>query len=247
MIGHGHVLKTCPLSPQLLQNIVISTLPSSKLLFRFKQMSSQSRLSPTACVIAFKVVNLTTTYSASNVAITQAGSGYLVGESFKILGVQLGGAAATNDLTLNVASTDINGGILTFSGYTGTAIGTSALDGLVFNVPLPVTGSFNYSYTRDASDVTRKLKERLIYNEKMAGTTITPGSASLVTGRPGVTPAGVNHLPAGNAEIAWIPLSNQYRLSYLFGKLNCLTGVGGAFNLNGPNSYNPATGAKEGS
>jgi hypothetical protein len=145
MIGHGHVLNTCPLSPQLLQNIVISTLPSSKLLFRFKQMSSQSS---------------------------------------------------------TTVSTDYQ------------------------------------TVTRDASDVTRQRKEFLIYNEKKSGTRIVPGGASLVSGRPGVTPAGVNHLPAGNAELLWIPQGNQYRLSYLFGKMETLsvagTPAGGAFNLDGP-------------
>ena len=142
MIGHGHVLKTCPLSPQLLQNIVISTLPSSKLLFRFKQMSSQS------------------------------------------------------------ASTNSDYG----------------------------------SVTRDASDITRQRKEFLIYNEKKAGSLIIKGKSSLLTSRSGTTPAGVNHIPAGNAGIAWIPYSNQFRLSYLFGRYNCpeVCQTGRAFNLNGP-------------
>ena len=92
------------------------------------------------------------------------------------------------------------------------------------------------SVTRDASDITRQRKEFLIYNEKKAGTTITPGKSSLLTSRSGTTPAGVNHIPAGNAGIAWIPYSNQFRLSYLFGRYNCpgVCQTGGAFNLNGP-------------
>lgn len=95
------------------------------------------------------------------------------------------------------------------------------------------SGSLDPFPTRDASDRTRMIKEKIIYQEKKSGR-IVSGGASLVTGRPQVTPAGVNHLPAGNAEILWIPQGNQYRLSYLFGKVQCAACSGRAFNLPGP-------------
>lgn len=75
---------------------------------------------------------------------------------------------------------------------------------------------------RDASDVTRILKERLIYNEKRAGTNIVPNTPGL--GR-------------GNAETLWQIQGNQFRTSYLFGKMHCTNCSGGVFNTNGPNSF----------
>ena len=74
--------------------------------------------------------------------------------------------------------------------------------------------------SRDASDITRQRKEFLIYNEKKSDTTITPGKSSLKS--------------KGNAQIAWIPQGNQFRLSYLYGKSKCLPAGGGVFNLDGP-------------
>ena len=58
--------------------------------------------------------------------------------------------------------------------------------------------------TRDASDITRQIKERLIYNgfNNNTGKTITPGSSNLMFQRPQVNPAGVNHIP-GNSEWSW--------------------------------------------
>lgn len=76
--------------------------------------------------------------------------------------------------------------------------------------------------TRDASDITRQLKERLIYNGFKGGSTITPGTSNLVLQRPTLNPAGVNHVP-GNSEWSWLPYGNQFRLSYFFGKMkNCI-------------------------
>ena len=72
--------------------------------------------------------------------------------------------------------------------------------------------------TRDASDVTRQLKERLIYNGFKNGSTITPGGANKLSSVPILNPAGVNHVP-GNSEWSWLPYGNQFRLSYLFGKM----------------------------
>jgi len=106
--------------------------------------------------------------------------------------------------------------------------------------------AFSSRVERDASDRTRAIRERLIYNEKRGGTNITPGGSSPITGRPQVTPAGVNHLPAGNAEVLWQQQGNNFRLAYLTGKLKCGGGFGGVYNLNGPNSFN-LTGAQSGS
>jgi hypothetical protein len=93
--------------------------------------------------------------------------------------------------------------------------------------------------TRDASDITRQLKERLIYNGFKSGSTITPGGSNKLNSVPILNPAGVNHVP-GNSEWSWLPYGNQFRLSYFFGKLNCpsiggcSTTKGGVFNGNGP-------------
>jgi len=93
--------------------------------------------------------------------------------------------------------------------------------------------------TRDASDVTRQIKEQLLYLNSKDTTTIRKDKSSLaVGGRPQINPAGVNHLP-GNSEWAWLPYSNQYRLSYFFGKMKCITNcsdglINGLFNGNGP-------------
>ena len=91
--------------------------------------------------------------------------------------------------------------------------------------------------TRDASDITRQIKERMLYLNSKDTTTIPQNKSSLaVGGRPQLNPAGVNHLP-GNSEWSWLPYSNQYRLSYFFGRLKqCESAAcgGGLFNGNGP-------------
>ena len=105
--------------------------------------------------------------------------------------------------------------------------------------------------TRDASDITRQIKERLLYVGFKNGSPVTPGTPNQMFQRPQVNPAGVNHIP-GNSEWSWLPYSNQYRLSYFYGKLQlggtaacnvCVgngslsttyTGKGAVFNGNGP-------------
>jgi hypothetical protein len=52
---------------------------------------------------------------------------------------------------------------------------------------------------RDASDITRAIREQIIYNEFKSGNTIVPG----------------------NTEDPWIPYANGFRISYLYGKLKC--------------------------
>lgn len=109
--------------------------------------------------------------------------------------------------------------------------------------------------TRDASDITRQIKERLLYLNSKDNTTIVKNKSSVaVGGRPQVNPAGVNEVP-GNSEWSWLPYSNQYRLSYFYGKLqlggaaacnNGCSGTRGAvFNGNGP--VLPGTSATTGS
>jgi len=102
--------------------------------------------------------------------------------------------------------------------------------------------------TRDASDITRQIKERLLYLNSKDATTINTNKSNLVLQRPQVNPAGVNHIP-GNSEWSWVPYGNQYRLSYFFGKMKGCTSsaCGGAlFNGNGPvlpGSNNGTTGS----
>ena len=117
----------------------------------------------------------------------------------------------------------------TYAGYIGT-VGASNPTGAI--------------PTRDASDITRQIKERLLYLNSKDNTTIVKNKSSLaVGGRSQVNPAGVNHVP-GNSEWSWLPYSNQYRLSYFYGKLQlggtatcnngCAVGKGAVFNGNGP-------------
>ena len=74
------------------------------------------------------------------------------------------------------------------------------------------SAALNYIPARDSSDVTRMIRERIIYNESKSGTVISPG----------------------NAEHQWLTYGNGFRLSYLNGKLKCTTCTGNAFYGNGP-------------
>lgn len=89
--------------------------------------------------------------------------------------------------------------------------------------------------TRDASDITRQLKERLIFNGFNANSVVKPGGANMVFQRAQVNPAGVNHIP-GNSEWSWLPFGNQFRLSYFFGKMNNSTIPGGAVTFSSPSA-----------
>ena len=186
----------------------------------FKQMSSQSTQFRTA---SFKFLKTSAgSYSTSNVLMMDGGIGYYnVGDALVTLGTSLGGATTTNDLTLTVSTVNTYGSILTYS-VSGT--GVSNIADIIFSIGVG-SSLFEYSTsliaTRDASDMTKMIKERIMYNEKRAGSTITAGKQTC----------------AGNAEVLWQPQGNQFRLSYLFGKVKCgacANGGGGAFNLNGP-------------
>jgi len=170
--------------------------------------------------------NLTMTATPS-ATIFYAGLGYTVGDQFVVSGSFFGGSGLpATSMTIRVLTVTTGGVIATISV-------TGSLGGDANNTPILL--QLNRDKYRDASDNTRALKEQIIYNEKRVNSPINSGkSGSLVFGRPGVNPGAENSIPAGNAGIAWIPQGNQYRLSYLFGKLKCGGGFAGAFNLNGP-------------
>jgi hypothetical protein len=64
---------------------------------------------------------------------------------------------------------------------------------------------------RDSSDLTRQIREQAIYRENKSGSVIQPGSS----------------------EHKWLMFGNQFRLSYLHGKVKCGDSSGCAFNKNG--------------
>jgi hypothetical protein len=146
------------------------------------------------------------------VTIDYAGFGYSQGDILVYQGTLFGGTTPANDLTL------------TFSVFPTGVLSTVSASGIA------PTGTGNFRLTldnvraskmnRDASDYTKMIKQRSIYLEKRKNSPIvTPGLSGY-----------------GNAELAWIPQGNQYRLDYLMGKTKCRACVGGAFNLNGPQS-----------
>jgi hypothetical protein len=102
-----------------------------------------------------------------------------------------------------------------YSGYTTASTGGNAANNNVVLGQIPL---------RDASDLTRRIREQIIYNENKVGSAIQPG------------------VPEGSP---WIIFGNKYRLSYLFGKLKCPTACSGsaetanAFNANGAFSTVP--------
>ena len=147
---------------------------------------------------------LNVTWAGSSAAygvgtITYAGYGFYVGQSFSFKGTLLGGTSPANDLTVSITGINASGGVNTFS-VSGTGPAAAGAGSYALNL-----GMTTRSALRDASDMTRMLKERLIYGEKRKGTATDT-----------------------------VPIQgNQHRLSYLFGKLKCGDGLAGAFNLNG--------------
>ena len=138
--------------------------------------------------------------------IVYGGSGYSQGDIFVYQGTLFGGNTPANDLTLTFTISAT--GVLSSPGQSGTA--PSGTGGITLTLD-NVRGS---KMNRDASDNTKMLKQRSIYLEKRQNSPIgPPGSAA-----------------------AWIPQGNQYRIDYLMGKTKCRACVGGAFNLNGPQS-----------
>jgi len=173
------------------------------------------------------VISITTpsnaAYSTGTVTVTYGGSGYKSGDFFAVRGDLLGGTSPANDMTFRVSTVNPIGAIATFA-VSGTS--TTTITTIVVTMDM----AFGQKFLRDASDRTRALRERLIYNEKRAGTNITPGTPGL--GR-------------GHAETLWQQQGNNFRMAYLTGKLKCGAAFGGAYNLNGPNSFK--NGAQSGS
>jgi len=184
-------------------------------------MSSSQTATNDPATITVVIGTASALYSAGTtiISIASRGVGYRIGNSFTVRGTFLGGASPANDLTISVATVNSYGGILTLA----TAVGTGGASSVgTYTTTLDFANT--YRFERDAGDITRSLRERLIYNEKRAGTNI---SSSVGMAR-------------GNAEPMWQQQGNNFRLAYLFGKLKCGAGFGGAFNLNGPNSFNLA-------
>lgn len=159
-------------------------------------MSSQ----PTAFTPA--LLNVSWTAGVYSVSILNAGFGYISGDSFIMKGTLFGGSSPQNDLTL-IPTVSQTGVIVTLA----IASGSTAPAG---------TGSIRIAYEnvrdkamRDASDITRRIKERIIHVESQRSS------------------------PINSYKYPEIIQSNQYRLSYIYGKLKCGACISGAFNLNG--------------
>ena len=170
-------------------------------------MSSQS--------ISFDPATVSVTWSGGTYTPTliYGGFGYSVGDVLTFPGTLFGGATPANDLRLTVNTPLSATGIISSVTASGTSTGSGSIILTVDNV----RGS---KMNRDAADHTKMIKQRLIYLEKRRNSPIvTPGLAGY-----------------GNAQLAWIPQGNQYRLDYLFGKMKCRDCTGGVFNLNGPQS-----------
>ena len=106
-----------------------------------------------------------------------------------------------------MSSQSVNAG--TYSGYQikPTPSATPGV-GTLFMLPTPA---------RDASDITRAIREQIKYNEFKSGSVVSPG----------------------NTHDPWISYGNGFRLSYLYGKLKCSAcgtdnAGGNAFAGNGP-------------
>lgn len=117
----------------------------------------------------------------------------------------------------------------------------------VTNIPNPSSGTVDYKITtgsgrlnetRDTSDVTRSIKERSIYNEFKASSTIlnSPKMTRMST---------ADTINSGASGTLWLQQSNQFRLSYLFGRTKC-TICPTSFNENGVRNFT-VNGVQEGS
>jgi hypothetical protein len=175
-------------------------------------------------------VNPSLGYTAT---IEYAGTGYTTGDTFIIRGTMLGGTSPVNDLTITVTAGTVNGLPNAVSSLSVSGVGTG-----------PVAQSLSLEYpnnktARDSSDITRMLKERTIYNEYRSGTNI---ANSVKSDRLG----GVVFSNPGAANQRELLQSNQFRMSYLKGRMNCGACAGGYFNVNGPLSFN-SSGTRTGS
>lgn len=191
-------------------------------------MSSQSVGGFHPAVFSVSVASATS--YAGTVSIVFGGNGYVQGDVVVIPGTFFKSSTYTgtsaNDLTVTL--TTVVNGVITVITSSGTSPTTTSGT---------VTGTFDVEFlngrnkptlTRDSSDYTRQLKERLIYNEFQ-----NQVNNAKQDRRGGVSSAG-----PGAAGTLQEQQSNQFRLSYLFGKRNCGNCAGGWFNTNGVRNFN---------
>lgn len=161
-------------------------------------MSSQS--------FAFDPATLTISWTGGSysVSVLYGGFGYVTGDSFRFRGTLFGGSSPLNDITISPTTISSLGVIQTVSIVTPAT-------------PPAGTGAITVSYgnirnkmMRDASDITTRIKERIIQLESQANS------------------------PINSYVYPEIIQSNQYRLSYIYGKIKCGACSSGAFNLSGP-------------
>ena len=74
------------------------------------------------------------------------------------------------------------------------------------------TAGYSIPFTRDSSDYTRTVRERITYVENKPSTAVANKTN----------------------ESSWLYYGNGFRLSYLYGKTKCTSCTGNAFGTNGP-------------
>jgi hypothetical protein len=181
-------------------------------------MSAQSGPFDAASLV---ITNTTTTYNAS---VTYAGTGYTTGDRFIFRGTLFGGTSPANDLTVVVTAGTVGGlpNAVSAVALSGVATGTVASVVLVLQN--------NDRTARDPSEVTRRLRERLIYNESRSGTNIVGSLKDTRLSRLGI----IKLNDYGGANQLELRQGNEFRMAYLKGRLNCGACIGGGFNANGP-------------
>lgn len=145
--------------------------------------------------------------------------------------VVVGYSTTTSDTAIFTVTAATSGGVI-------STVGPTTATNSVWRLQ---AGSANTALsTRDASDITRQIKERALYNEFKTNSTIL--NATKLDRRGAINPYG-----PGASGTLWLQQSNQFRLSYLFGKMKCNDAcVGGAFNLDGILNFN-SSGVQQGS
>lgn len=172
-------------------------------------------------------------YSAATVTIVFGGNGYVQGDVIVVPGTYFrSGTSPVNDLTLTL-STVTNGVI---SGVTASGTAPTVTGGISATFDAEFTNRRNRpTVLRDSSDYTRQLKQRLIFNEFQ-----NQVNNAKVDRRGAISSAG-----PGAAGTLWTQQSNEFRLSYLFGKRSCGNCAGGWFNTNGVRNFN-SSGVQQG-
>lgn len=168
------------------------------------------------------ITNTTTTYNAF---VSYAGTGYTTGDRFIFRGTLFGGTSPANDLTVVVtAGSSAIGLPNAVSAVTLSGVAT----GTVASVVLVLQN--NDRTARDPGEVTRRLRERLIYNESRSGTNIVGSLKDTRLSRLGF----IKLNDYGGANQLELRQGNEFRMAYLKGRLNCGACIGGGFNVNGP-------------